>query len=233
MSELIPIQPAPLSRREALRRIAAAVFAAGVAGEMSPADAQHVHAAAATMKGALGGYQRAALTEHEWKTVTRMAELIVPADAGGGSAVDAGAVEYIDLLCGGGEKLAYIFHGGLSWTDAEMRQRHGADFVDCAEAQQKALFDDLAAVEKDAAERDAPSGTGPYARFQDYQAWERSNLGAGAAFFDWLRKLTVDAYYTSPIGIKDLGYVGNGASSSYEVPTASIDYAMKRSPFRG
>ncbi|MBI1352837.1 MAG: hypothetical protein GC160_00720 [Acidobacteria bacterium] len=231
MSELTQIQPA-VSRREALRRIAATVFAAGVAAEMNPADAQHVHAAAASLKGALGEYERKELSEHEWKTVTRMAELIMPADSGGGSAVDAGAVEFIDLLCSGGEPLAYIFHGGLSWTDAEMRQRHSKDFVDCSEAQQKALFDDFVAVERATDKRIAASGVGPYARFQDYQAWDRSDLGAGVGFFDWMRKLAVDAYYTSPIGIKDLGYVGNGAFSSYEVPRKAIDYAMKRSPFK-
>ena len=235
MSELLTqIQPA-VSRREALRRIAAAVFAAGVAAEMSPADAQHVHAAAATLKGALGSYERKALTEHEWKTVARMAELIVPADSGGGSAVDAGAVEFIDLLCSEGEELGYIFHGGLSWMDATMRQRHGKDFVDCEQKQQTQLFDDLIAADKTASERKPASGDGPnpYGRFRDYQAWERTELGAGIRFFDWIRKLSVDAYYTSPIGLKDLGYMGNGAFSTYEVPKKSIDYAMKRSSFKG
>jgi len=231
MSELMQIQPM-VSRRDALKRIAASVFAAGVLAEMNPADAQHVHAAAASLKGALAGYERKELTEHEWKTVTRMAELIVPADSGGGSAVDAGAVEFIDLLCSGGEELAYIFHGGLSWVDAEMRQRYGKDFVDCSEKQQTALFDEFVAIEEERSDRKASSGGGPYARFRDYQAWERSDLGAGVHFFDWIRKLSVDAYYTSPIGIKDLGYMGNGAYSTYEVPKKSIDYAMKRSPFK-
>lgn len=232
MSNLTQIQPA-VSRRDALKRIAAAVFAAGVAGEMNPLDAQHVHAAAAAaMKGALAGYERKALTEHEWKTVTRMAELILPADSGGGSAVDAGAVEFVDLLCSGSEELGYIFHGGLSWMDAESRQRHGQDFVDCSAAQQTGLFDDLVAVEQARASRQSSNGQGPYGRFRDYQAWERSDLGAGVEFFDWIRKLSVDAYYTSPVGVKDLGYMGNGAYSTYEVPQESIDYAMRRSPFK-
>lgn len=232
MSELTQIQPA-VSRRDALKRIAATVFAAGLAGEISTADAQHVHAAAATLKGALAGYERKELTEHEWKTVARMAELIVPADSGGGSAVDAGAVEFIDLLCSGGEELAYIFHGGLSWTDAEMRKRHGKDFVDCTEKQQTALFDDFVAIAEERADRTISTGSGPYARFRDYQVWDRPDLGAGVKFFDWVRKLSVDAYYTSPIGIKDIGYVGNGAFSTYEVPQKAIDYVMKRSPLKG
>jgi hypothetical protein len=40
-----------------------------------------------------------------------------------------------------------------------------------------------------------------------------------------------DGYYTSPIGIKDLGYMGNTASTHFSVPQEAIDYAVKRSPF--
>lgn len=229
MSNFVPLKH--VSRRDALKRIAGAVFAAGVAAEMDPLAAQHVHAEASQMKGALAGYQRQALTEHEWATVSRLAELIVPADEGGGSAVDAGAPEFIDLLCSGGEEIAHIFHGGLSWLDAEMRGRVGKTFVDSTEAQQSAMLDELVAEEERAEDMPEPSTRGPYANFRDYQAWDRSDLGAGVRFFDWMRKLAVDAYYTSPIGIKDLGYLGNGAYSKYEVPQEAIDYAMKRSPF--
>ena len=55
-------------------------------------------------------------------------------------------------------------------------------------------------------------------------------MGAGVRFFDWVRKMAVDAYYTSEIGIKDLGYAGNQALSEYTVPQETIDYAMNRSP---
>jgi len=229
MSDLIPTRH--VSRRDALKRIAGAVFAAGLAAEMDPLAAQHVHGEATKMKGALAGYERQELTEHEWATVTRLAELIVPADEGGGSAVDAGAPEFIDLLCSGGDELAHIFHGGLAWLEAEMRDRVGKSFVDATEAQQIAMLDELAAEERRAEDLPEPSTRGPYAHFRDYQAWERSDLGAGVRFFDWMRKLAVDAYYTSPIGIEDLGYQGNGAYSEYTVPQEAIDYAMKRSPF--
>ena len=93
------------------------------------------------------------------------------------------------------------------------------------------MLDALVADEQAAEERAIGSGAGPYARFRDYQAWDRSELGAGVEFFDWVRKMSVDAYYTSPIGLKDIGYLGNGAYSEYEVPKEAIEYAMKRSPF--
>ena len=59
----------------------------------------------------------------------------------------------------------------------------------------------------------------------------RHELAVGARFFDWARKMTVDAFYTSAIGIKDLGYLGNKALSKYEVPKEALEYAIKRSPF--
>jgi len=39
-----------------------------------------------------------------------------------------------------------------------------------------------------------------------------------------------DAYYTSPIGMKELGYMGNGAMASFSVPKEAMDYAIRRSP---
>jgi len=39
-----------------------------------------------------------------------------------------------------------------------------------------------------------------------------------------------DAYYTSPIGMRELGYMGNSAVAHFSVPQEAIDYAVKRSP---
>ena len=41
--------------------------------------------------------------------------------------------------------------------------------------------------------------------------------------------MTVDAYYTSPVGIKEVGYMGNKALKEFTVPQEAIDYAVKRS----
>jgi hypothetical protein len=42
--------------------------------------------------------------------------------------------------------------------------------------------------------------------------------------------MVVDAYYTSPAGIKDIGYMGNTAVAKFEIPQEAIDYAINRSP---
>jgi hypothetical protein len=44
-----------------------------------------------------------------------------------------------------------------------------------------------------------------------------------------MRRLTADAFYTSPIGVKDIGYLGNKGMTKFEVPAAAIQYAVKRS----
>ena len=41
--------------------------------------------------------------------------------------------------------------------------------------------------------------------------------------------MTVDAFYTSEIGIKDIDYRGNSPMASYPEPTEAIAYPLKRS----
>lgn len=229
MSKLV--QVSEISRRDALRTIALAFAAAGVGVPIDQAAGQQVHAHATSMKGSLEGYKRQELTEHEWATITRLAELIVPADDVSGSAVDAGAVEFIDLLCASNEELANVYHGGVAWFDAEMRERGNAAFVSCPAATQTGFLDELVAEERKRGARAQASGEGEYARFRDYQAWEQGDLGPGVEFFSWMRKMAVDAFYTSPVGLDDLKYPGGKAYTEYTVPQKAIDYAMKRSPF--
>ena len=51
----------------------------------------------------------------------------------------------------------------------------------------------------------------------------------GIEFFTWARRMTVDAFYTSAVGIKDIDYQGNTHLTSYPAPTEAIAYALKRS----
>ena len=127
-------------------------------------------------------------------------------DAGGGSAVDAGAPEFIDLLCSQNDELAGIFRDGLAWLDTAMRRRERTPFVDAAPDRQTALLDALVAAERSG----APGGLGP-----------------GVSFFRWARRMTVDAYYTSPIGIADLQYQGNAVLTRFEVPREALDFVTR------
>ena len=228
MSNLIPV--ALLDRRELIRGIALAVTTLGT---LDLEAAQHVHEETAAEKKK-GPYKVKVFTTHEYATLQRLAVIIVPADKVSGSGLDAGAPEFIDTLASQNQTLADIYHGGLSWLDAEMRKRYGKTFVAADPANQIAMLDVLIAAEKEENTRRNEelvyTKSPTYKEFSGYTVKRANELSAGVKFFDWVRKMTVDAYYTSPIGIKDLGFMGNKAYTKYEVPQASIDYAMSRMP---
>ncbi len=221
------------TRRDALRTIALSVTV--LAGRMELEAAQHVHNSAKEEKRQTGSYKPKLFSEHEFHTLGRLAELIIPADPVSGSAKDAGAPEFIDLLVSQNEELAVIFTGGLSWLDAEMRQRHSKTFVEAAPELQSGMLDSLVDAGKTRRERQSRGETyersDHYRDFRPYGIHPDSDLNPGLPFFDWMRKMTVDAFYTSEIGIKDVDYRGNGAVSKYEVPKEAIDYAVQHSPF--
>ncbi len=192
-----------LSRRDLLQSIALSVTLGG----LSPAAAQHVHSMAAEEKTANGVYKAKALNPHEYQTLDKLADLIVPADEKSPGAGASGACEFIDLLASQNPRLLEIYTGGIAWLDQSMRRRYSTDFVSAKRSQQTALLDLIA-----------------------YRKNESPELGPGILFFDWARRMVVDAYYTSPAGIKAIGYMGNTSVSKFEVPQEAIDYAVKRSP---
>jgi gluconate 2-dehydrogenase gamma chain len=148
------------------------------------------------------------LKPHEFKTLRYLGDLIMPADATSPAASEAGAAEFIDFLCSRNEDLAAIFNGGLAWLDDYMIHKYGSDFLTSTPARQTALLD-LAYGTR---------GGSP-------------ETAAAAQFFTWARNMVVDAYYTSPVGVKDIGYMGNAVLGSFSVPQEAVDYALKRSPF--
>src|SRR5436190_662615 len=190
--------------RRDLVKIALAVTATG---SINLASAQHVHQVAADNKAANGGvYKPKLFNTHEYATLQTLAELIVPADDVSPSALESGACEFIDLLSSNNPELAAIYTGGIAWLDREMLRRYNANFVNAKPAERTAMLD-LIAYRKNAGE-----------------------LGPGVRFFDWARMMVVDAFYTSKVGIKDVGYMGNKGMSKFEIPQEAIDYALKRSP---
>ena len=164
-------------------------------------QAEHVHAMAAQDAGATGGvYKPKLFTDHEWAALRRLCDLILP------GALDAGAPEFIDLLASHNDEIAAIYTGGIAWMDNAMKMHHGVTFVDASPELETAFLDIIA-----------------------YRANATPDTAAGVKFFDWARKMTADAYYTSKVGIADLGYLGNKGMGKFEVPQAAIDYALKRS----
>jgi hypothetical protein len=163
-------------------------------------EAQQTTTATATTARAVA-FTPKALTAHEYSTLDALAEWIVPGAHANGSA------QFIDFLCHATDDMKVIFTGGLAWLDDTMRKRaDGQDFLHASKDHQKALLDLIAFRENNSPE-----------------------LGPGIRFFDWARRLVVDAYYTSAQGIKEVGYIGNTAMAQFSVPQEAVDYVMKRS----
>jgi hypothetical protein len=221
-----------IDRRSLIRNLALAITAAGT---LDLDAAQHVHAETGQEKAKSGNYKVKAFQPGEYKTLQRLAVLIMPADGVSGSALDAGAPEFIDTLASQNEQLADIFHGGLAWLDSEMRKRYSATFVEAKPEQQTQMLDLLVAAEREESNRRSEElvyqRSPTYKDFSGYTVERPNYLSPGVTFFDWVRKMTVDAFYTSPIGMKDIGFIGNQALSRYTVPEEAIAYALKRSPF--
>lgn len=191
-----------ITRRDALRRLALTL---GVAGIVDRVAAQEVHQMA-TQAAAGGAYTPKGLTPHHYRTLERLTDLIVPVENGSPGAVAAGCAAWIDMLISENEQLKTTYTTGLAWMDAAMKERGAVDFVSASEADQSALLDRIA-----------------------YRRNASPELDPGIQFFSWARRMTVDAFYTSEIGIRDIDYRGNTALTSYPAPTEAIAYALKRS----
>jgi gluconate 2-dehydrogenase gamma chain len=185
------------------RSVLARIAAAAMAGPVGLEAAQHVHEAAAAAATTAGGlYKPKALTQHEFDTLKTLAEIIVPGASKGNSA------EFIDLLSSQNPEMSAIYTGGIAWLDEEMKRQYHADFLEAKAEQRTEMLDKIA-----------------------YRKNRTAELAPGIVFFNWARRMTVDAYYTSAAGIKEVGYTGNRALKEFKVPQEAIDYAVKRSPF--
>ena len=190
------------TRRDLLTKVAAGASAVAMA------DAQHVHENVAQQKTAAKvPYKPKALTAHEYTTLQKLSDLIIPADERSPGALAAGAAEFIDFLCNASTEMRDIWTGGLMWVDEAMKDRAGGKrFIEATAEQQTGLLDVI--------------------------AWRKNaspELNPGIEFFAFCRRLVADAYYSSPIGYKELGFMGNGAMTTFSVPKEAVEYALKRS----
>ena len=131
------------SRRDLLRHIGTSLTL-GAAGEyvLAAQDVQHVHQALAPQNG---HYTPKSLTAHEYATLQRLSDLIIPADEHSPGALSAGAADFIDFLCSASDEMKLIYTGGLAWLDEAMKHRYaGRTFLAADPSQQTAMLDLIA-----------------------------------------------------------------------------------------
>ncbi len=188
-------------RREALKIIGAISTTCAFPFSADELYAQHAHNAGAPAK--LPEKPRF-FTEHEFRLVTRVADLIIPETDTPG-ALKTGVPAYIDFVVSRNEEAQKLCRSGLRWLDTESKRRHKQAFTDLAEAQQIALLKPLS--DKADAWEDLTALPSAEARERKKQA-KRPPMEV--AFFKTIKGLTADGYYTSEPGlIHDLGYRGN------------------------
>ena len=183
------------------------LIAFGSAGTVSVAMAQQVHRAVESVRQT-DGYVPQFFTTEEFETIRVLVNLVLPADESSKGASDAGVPEFIDYICSVSENQGGIYRDGLRWIDTEMERRTGGKFRVAAMEQQLELLDVIA-----------------YRRNSNFLT------EAGVRFFSYLRGMVVGAYYSSPVGMADLGYLGNQVLDSFTVPEEAVKYALRRSPF--
>jgi gluconate 2-dehydrogenase gamma chain len=175
---------AEINRRKMLTVLGTAPVAAAVS--FTPGTVQAYLAERAQVTATGQAYQRRFFTEREYATVMVLADMIIPRDARSGSATESGAHEFIDYIVSVQGERQTPMRGGLVWLDSECRSRFDKAFLECAEAERRLVLDDIA-----------------------YPARARPELSHGVRFFTTLRDLVATGFWSSRMGVDDLGYVGN------------------------
>src|SRR3954468_15378066 len=129
-----------ITRRDVLRRLGATLMATGVLDRVS---AQEVHHLAVAQAGMGGAYTPTALSDHEYSTLVRLTDLVIPVENGKPGAVAAGAAAWIDMLASENSQIKDIYTKGLAWIDTAIKSRPSsdssspapADFVSASAAQ--------------------------------------------------------------------------------------------------
>ena len=133
--------------------------------------------------------------EHEMTTIAVLCDIILPKNEKFGSANDAGVPEFIEFIV---KDLPYHqlpIRGGLMWLDNKSNKQFGKEFKACSDEQQIAIIDEIAYPEK-----------------------AEPEVEQGVKFFSLMRNLTLTGYYTTKMGLDDLGYKGNVANVWDGVP---------------
>ncbi|HVX67583.1 MAG TPA: gluconate 2-dehydrogenase subunit 3 family protein [Bryobacteraceae bacterium] len=172
-------------RREVLRALAMGAAASGFPGfELWAFGCPREHAGGTPQKAAGGPYQPRFFTPDEYALIERVTELIIPSDGTPG-AREAGVAEFVDFMVSSDAAIQYPFRYGAGWLDAHALQLEGRRFVELSGEQQTAMLEHLAHKER-------------------YREGEED----GRKFFELIREYTVMGYYTSRVGLKEIGDPG-------------------------
>jgi len=143
------------------------------------------------------------LSEPQRQTVTALVDLILPADDRSPAASAVGVPAFIDEWISAPYAVQQtdrpLLLEGLAWLDTESRKRFQSDFAALDATRQTQIADDICHI--------------PNAK---------AGFESAAKFFHLFRNLTLGGYYTSPAGMKDVGFIGNVARTRFEGPPPEV-----------
>jgi hypothetical protein len=191
---------------------------------------QHVHLAP-DQAAATAGYTPQFFTPAEYKTLTQLVDVLIPATDTPGAAA-AGVPDYIDRVVSMNAEHRPLARAGLAWLAGEAQRRYSRDYDSLDEAQHAALLQPLSAAADRAAReaqqaryRATPRGRTYYFAVNDASPKPRPAMAVTVdapdpempvRFFRLMKNLTADGYYTSRVGLIDeLGYSGNTFRASF------------------
>jgi hypothetical protein len=132
-----------------------------------------------------------------------LADVIIPADEHSPAASTVGVVAFIDEWVSApyprSQRDRPVVLDGFAWLDEEGGRRFGKGFGALSAPQHANICDDIC----------DPAGAALAFR-------------APARFFALFRDLTAAAFYSSPVGRKDLNYIGNVPRAAFEGPPAEL-----------
>jgi len=134
-------------------------------------------------------------TEREKSMVSIIADIIIPKDDVSGSATESGVPDFIEFMMKDYPKFQLPIRGGLMWLDNLSQATYEKSFLDIREEEKITLIDKIA-----------------------YPDMADIDMKFGVNFFNLMRNLTCTGFFTSQIGIKDIGYVGNRPNQWDGVP---------------
>lgn len=201
-----------MDRRKSIKAIALGSLATGLvldACKSKEPGATDAPAAAGANAGASKGVDRQPeevehykkvtattfFTEHEMATITILADIIIPKDEVSGSASEAGVPEFIEFIVKDMPDHQTPMRGGLRWLDLHSHRRFEKSFTGLTAEQRISIVDEIA-----------------------YPKKAKPDVAQGVSFFNLMRNLTSTGFYTSQMGVKDLGYVGNAPNRWNGVP---------------
>lgn len=135
-------------------------------------------------------------TPEEIGTLTLLGDIIIPRDDVSGSASDAKVPEFLEFIVKDMPHFQTPLRGGIRWLDLECLNGYGKSFNHCSHEQQMEMVDNIAWPKRKI----------------------KPGMEQGVAFFSMVRNLVATGFYTTEIGIKDVGYIGNRPNQWNGVP---------------